>query len=96
MGEAPVARPLVLSAEKLPGALLLRPAALAFPPGTCASASLARVRLTMTDSDPSGRHSRYMPGHLASGTMPSGRGFDSRLMGLVSVTECPSAAGELG
>jgi hypothetical protein len=50
------------------------------------SASFARARLTIADRDPSGRRSRYMPDHLASGTMPSGKGFASRLMGLVSVT----------
>ena len=98
MGMAPVARPLVLSAENTPrGSVLGRPPAVQRAPFSLhRSASFARARLTIADSDPSGRRSRYMPGHLASGTMPPGKGFDSRLMGLVSVTECPSAAGELG
>src|SRR5215472_902197 len=33
------------------------------------SASFARVRLTMSDSEPSIRRTRYMPGHFGSGTM---------------------------
>jgi hypothetical protein len=36
---------------------------------TSASASLARVRFTMSVSVPSGRLIRYMPGHLASGML---------------------------
>src|SRR5262249_26244405 len=36
---------------------------------TTASASLARVRLTMSLSVPSGRRSRYIPGQRSSGTM---------------------------
>jgi hypothetical protein len=36
---------------------------------TSASASLARVRFTMSVSVPSGRLIRYMPGHLVSGMM---------------------------
>jgi hypothetical protein len=51
------------------------------------SASLARVRFTNTESDPSGRRTRYMPGHLVSGTMSGlsvtegGRGRASTLRG---------------
>src|SRR5262249_18493468 len=32
-------------------------------------ASFARVRFIMLESEPSGRRTRYMPGHLGSGTM---------------------------
>ena len=53
-------------------------------PPTHSKASLARVRLTISVSDPSGLLTRYMPGHFASGTM---RG--SALGGLrLSVTFC--------
>src|SRR5262249_7326032 len=53
-------------------------------PPTHSKASLARVRLTISVSDPSGLLTRYMPGHLGSGTM---RG--SSLGGLrLSVTFC--------
>src|SRR5262249_15324453 len=38
-----------------------------------ASASLARVRLTMSVSSPPGRRMRYMPGQRASGTIRQSR-----------------------
>jgi hypothetical protein len=46
------------------------------------SASLALVRFTMSDRFPSGRRSRYMPRHWASGTTRLGRAF-----GHLSVTK---------
>src|SRR5215831_20603152 len=53
-------------------------------PPTHSKASLARVRLTISVSDPSGLLTRYIPGHFGSGTM---RG--SSLGGLrLSVTLC--------
>src|SRR5262245_65400494 len=53
-------------------------------PPTHSKASLARVRLTISVSDPSGLLTRYMPGHFGSGAM---RG--SSLGGLrLSVTLC--------
>src|SRR5262252_6847604 len=58
-------------------------------PPTHSKASLARVRLSISVSDPSGLLTRYMPGHFGSGTI---RG--SSLRGLrLSVTFrrfCPS------
>lgn len=67
------------------------------------SASFALVRLTITDSEPSGRRSRYMPGHLSSGMMRGSRvgelGFEAREMGVGSVTRVAGAglvAGALG
>jgi len=46
-------------------------------PAFTKSASLAGVRLTMSLSRPSGSRSRYMSGHLASGTM-RGSSFEAR------------------
>src|SRR5262249_31720909 len=57
---------------------------LAFMPPTHGKASLARVRLTISVSDPSGLLTRYMPGHFGSGTM---RGSNLARLRL-SVTLC--------
>jgi hypothetical protein len=47
------------------------------------AASLALVRLTSSLKLPSDRTTRYMPGHLASDTMPAGS------LGFLSVTSAP-------
>jgi hypothetical protein len=64
------------------------------------SASFALVRWTITDSEPSGRRRRYMPGHLSSGTMRGSSvreaGFEAREMGVVSVTRVAGAGSALG
>jgi len=68
-----------------------------------ARVSFALVRLTISVSDPSGRRSRYIPGHLSSGMMRGSSvreaGFEARKMGIVSVTRVAGAgliAGVLG
>src|SRR5262245_42961882 len=42
-------------------------------PPAAFTASIARVRLTMSLSRPFGSRRRYMPGHLSSGTMSGGK-----------------------
>jgi hypothetical protein len=56
-----------------------RSAAHAAPPSpTAARASLARVKFTISESEPSESRSRYIPGYFASGTISFGKGFESR------------------
>ena len=52
-------------------------------------ASFALVRFTMSDRVPSGRTSRYMPGHLASGTIPFGS-FGGRWLSVTRLAELPA------
>jgi hypothetical protein len=54
----------------------------------------------MSESEPSGWRRRYMPGHLASGTMRGSSvgeaGLEAREMGVVSVTRVAGAGLEEG